>query len=75
MEQHGKHPHRQEERGSRGDPAFAVERDLAVRDDHVDVRMLGECRTPGMEHGGDADAGAEMLRVGVGRAWKARSPP
>ena len=26
--------------------------------------MVGHCRPPGMQHGGDADARAEMLRVG-----------
>ena len=28
------------------------------------MRVLGQCRAPGVEHGGDADAGAEVLGVG-----------
>ena len=40
----------------------AVERDAAARHDHVDMRMVGHRRAPGVEHGGDADARAEMLR-------------
>ena len=36
----------------------------AARHDHVHVRMMGHRRAPGVEHGGDADAGAEMLGIG-----------
>ena len=28
------------------------------------MRMMGERRAPGVQHRGDADAGAEMLRIG-----------
>ena len=28
------------------------------------MRMVGECRSPGVEHGGEPDAGAEVLGVG-----------
>ena len=45
----------------------AVERDPATGHDHVDVRMMGHGRAPGVEHGGDADPGAEMLRIGGDR--------
>ena len=38
--------------------------DAAARHDHVDVRVVGHRRAPGVQHGGDADAGAEMLRIG-----------
>jgi hypothetical protein len=58
------HTHRQEEAGPACHPALAVGRDAAARHDHVDVRMMGERRTPGMENRGDADAGAEMPGVG-----------
>ncbi len=34
--------------------------------------MVGHRRTPGMEHGGDADADAEMLRVGGDRQHRLR---
>ena len=30
----------------------------------MDMRMMGQRRTPGVQHGGEADACAEMLRVG-----------
>ena len=33
-------------------------------DDHVDVRVMGHGRSPGMEHRSDADAGAKMLGIG-----------
>ena len=32
--------------------------------DHVDVGVVCHRRAPGMEHGGDADLGAEMLGIG-----------
>ena len=38
--------------------------DAAARHDHVDMGMVGHRRSPGVEHGGDADAGAEVLWVG-----------
>ena len=34
------------------------------RHDHVDMRVVGHRRAPSVEHGGDADAGAEVLAVG-----------
>jgi hypothetical protein len=42
----------------------AVQRNAATRHDHVDVRMVRHRRAPGVEHGGDADARAEMTSVG-----------
>ena len=42
----------------------AIERDAAARHDHVHVRMMGHRRAPGVQHGGDADAGAEVLGIG-----------
>src|SRR5215471_17234465 len=62
-----KHPHRQEETRSARDPARAVERYPAAWHDHVDVRVVGHCRAPAMEHGGGADACAEMLGIGGDR--------
>ena len=66
-EQARQHPHRQEEAGPARHPALAVERDAAARHDHVDVRMMGQRRTPGVENRCDADAGAEVLGVGGDR--------
>src|SRR6266853_3658383 len=42
---------------------LAVKRDPAARHDHVEMRMMGHRRAPGVEHGGEADAGAQVLRV------------
>ena len=63
-EQPREHAHGQEEARPAGDPALAVEREAAARHDHVHVRVMGERRAPGVQHGGEADAGAEMLGVG-----------
>ena len=64
------HTHGQEEAGLAGDPARTVRRQAAAGHDDVDVRMMGERRAPGVQHGGEADARAQMLRVG-GDAWSA----
>ena len=62
-EEHAQHPHRQQEGRTRGYPAPPVERDAAAWHDHVDMGMVCHRRSPCVEHGGDADAGAEVLRV------------
>ncbi len=56
--------HGEEEAGPASDPTFAVQRKAAARNDNVDVRMMGERRAPGVQHGGEADVRAQMLRVG-----------
>ena len=43
---------------------LAVGRDAAARYDDMGVRMMSERRSPGVEHGGKPDAGAEVLGVG-----------
>ena len=58
------HAHRQEEVWSTGYPTLAVQRDAAGGNDEVQVRVVGERRAPGVEHPGEANAGAEMLGVG-----------
>jgi hypothetical protein len=63
-EQSREDPDRQEEPGPAGDPALAIRRDAAAWHDDVEVWVVGQCRAPGVEHGGQADPGAEMLRVG-----------
>ncbi len=63
-EQPGEHQHGQEEVGPGRDPALAIWRDASTRHDHVHVRMMGHGRAPGVQHRGNGDAGAEMLRVG-----------
>jgi len=66
-EQLAEHLERQQERGPRGYPARAVPRDAAARHDHVDMRMVGQRRTPRVQHRGDADARAETLWIGGDR--------
>jgi hypothetical protein len=58
------HPHGQKEAGPAGNPALAVGRKAAARDDDMGVRMVGQCRSPGVEDGGESDARAEVLGVG-----------
>ncbi len=36
----------------------------------MDVGMMGERRAPDVQHGGEADAGAEMLGVGGDRGQR-----
>ena len=66
-EQAGKHPHRQEKAGLAAHPACPVERYPATRHNHMNVRMVGHCRAPAVEHSGGADARAEMPGVGGDR--------
>ena len=58
------HAHGQEEAGLAGDPARPVRRQAAAGNDDVDMRMMGQRRAPGVEDGGQADARAQMLRIG-----------
>ena len=69
------HAHGQEEAGLAGDPARAVRRQAAAGNDDVDVRMVGERRAPGVQHGGEADARAQMLRVGGDRGQRLGGGP
>jgi len=66
-EQAGQHPHRQQKAGLAVHPARAVERDPAARHNHMDMRVVGHCRAPAMQHGGGADPRAEMLGIGGDR--------
>src|SRR5574340_395692 len=63
-EQPGENAHRQEEAGPASDPSRAVERRSAAGHDAVDMRMVLQGLAPGMEDGGHAELGAEMLGVG-----------
>ena len=49
--------------GTAGDPARAVEGDAAAGDDTVDMGMMGHCRAPGVENGGDAEFGAQAFGI------------
>ena len=66
-EQARQHPHRQQKAGLAAHPARAVERYPAARHNHMDVRVVGHCRAPAVEHGGGADASAEVLGIGGDR--------
>ena len=50
-EQPREHAHGQEEARPAGDPALTVGRDAAARHDHVNVRMMGQRRSPGVQNG------------------------
>jgi hypothetical protein len=63
-EQARQHAHGQEEAWPAGDPARSVRRQAAAGNDDVDVGMMGHRRAPSMEHGGEADARAEMFGIG-----------
>ena len=42
---------------------LAVGREAAAGDDDMGVRMVGQCRSPSVQHGGEPDARAEVLGV------------
>ena len=59
------HAHGQEEAGLAGDPARPVQRQAAAgNDERGAMRVMGERRAPGVQHGDQADLGAQMLGVG-----------
>ena len=62
--------HGEEEAGLAGDPAPAVRRQAAAGNDDVDMRMMGERRAPGVQHGGEADARAQMSGIGRDRGQR-----
>jgi hypothetical protein len=63
-EQPRQHAHRQEEPGPARDPARPVWRQPAARHDAVHVRVVGQCRAPGVQHQRGADARAKVLGIG-----------
>lgn len=54
-------PYGQEEVWLAGDPALAVEGDAAAGDKAVNVGMMGECLSPSVQNGDQADLGAEAF--------------
>ena len=58
------YPHGQEEPGPAGDPPFTIGGKPPAGDNAMQVWMMGHGRAPGVEYGGEADACAEMLRIG-----------
>ncbi len=71
-EQAGEHPHRQEEAGPACDPSLPIVRDAAARHDDVEVRVMGHRRAPAVQHGGEADAGAQVPGIGGDREQRLR---
>jgi hypothetical protein len=53
-----------EEPWAAGDPPGAVWRQAATGDNHVDVRMMGQRRSPGMQDAGHAHPRAHALGIG-----------
>jgi len=58
------HLHRQEEIGSRRDPARVVWRKATTRHDTMDVRVLLESLSPSVQDGEESNLGTQMLRIG-----------
>jgi hypothetical protein len=55
--------------GAAGDPAAAIGRDSAARDNAVEMRMMMEqILTPSVEHSEETNLRAQMLGVGSNRA-------
>ncbi len=53
-----------EEVVSGGDPAFATVGESATSDDAVEVGMVGQVLRPSVQHGDEADGGAEVFGIG-----------
>ena len=62
-EQAGQDANGEEEAGAAGDPAVTVGSDAAAGDDAVQVRVQLKSLTPRMQHGEEADLGAEVFGV------------
>ena len=69
-EQARKHLHRQEKARLAAHPARPIERYPATWHNHMDVRMVGHCRAPAVEHGGGADARAQVFGIGGDREYR-----
>ena len=64
------HTHRQEEAGPAGDPTLAIRRDAAARYHAVQVRVMQQVLTPGVQDRDEADLGAQVLGVRCNRAQR-----
>ena len=62
-EEAGEHFHGKEVARSAGDPALVIGGKSAAGDNAVQMRVMEQVLSPGMQYGEEADAGAEMLRV------------
>ena len=66
-EQLAQHAHRQEKCRPRRYPTLSIECDTAARHDHVHMGVVRQRRSPGVEHGCDADPCAQVLGIGGDR--------
>lgn len=57
-------PHRQEEARPTGDPSRPIRRQATTGNDTVQMGMMEERLSPGVEHGEEADCRAEVARIG-----------
>src|SRR5262249_30515606 len=64
-EQAGQHSHRQEKAGLAAHPARPVERYPTARHNHMDVRMVGHCRAPAVEHSYRLKRKSEYVRWAI----------
>ena len=62
-EQAAEHAHGQEEAGSAGDPAGVIEGESTGGNQAMQVRMVAQILTPGVEYGKYPDACTEMARI------------
>ena len=58
------HCDRKEEPRPAGDPAFTVQRDPAARNKKVNVRVVQQILSPGVQHTQEADLRAQMVWIG-----------
>lgn len=63
-EQPRQYAHRQEEPAAARYPALPVTGNAAARHDAMHVRMVRQCRTPGMQDQRRTDVCAQMFRIG-----------
>ena len=62
-EQPRQHPYRQEESGLAGNPLLTIDRETTTRNDPVNMGMVSQGRSPGMQDQGEADICPQVFRV------------
>jgi hypothetical protein len=68
----GEHAHGQKEAGRTADSARLVRRESAAGNDAVQMRVMMQRLSPGVQHRDGADLGAEVARVGGNAAQRLR---
>jgi hypothetical protein len=64
------HPDREKEPRPTGDPPFSVGRDAAARDEKMNVRVMQEVLSPGVQHTEETDLRTQMFRISGDRAQR-----